>query len=429
MGASRSEPHGGRHPFLKALGPGLIMAGAAVGVSHLVQATRAGAEFGFLLLGLILLACLLKYPFLEYGPRYAAATGESLLDGYRRLGRWALALYTVITLGTMFVILASVTVVTAGLAARILGPDIHSLIWAGLVLGACGLILLLGRFRALDLSMKLIMGLLAAITLLAVALALGSPGAWENSSAGPPLSSLWNAAAIGFLLALMGWMPIPLDVAAWHSLWSLERGKNTQHRPSLRHALLDFRIGYLGATLLAVCFLILGAVVMYSSASGFSSNSVVFSSQFAQLYGDILGEWSTPLILVAAFIVMFSTTLAVSDAYPRVLAALVGFVRPGLVLEPGSRRRLYLGFFLLVGLGALLMIGLFGHSFTLLIDFTTTVSFLSAPVLAWLNFRLVCGPHMPAAARPGRGMRLLSWAGIVFLVGFCLVWLGWRVLS
>ena len=35
---------------LKNLGPGLLFAGAAIGVSHLVQSTRAGADFG---LGLI----------------------------------------------------------------------------------------------------------------------------------------------------------------------------------------------------------------------------------------------------------------------------------------------------------------------------------------------------------------------------------------
>ena len=41
---------------LKSLGPGLLFAAAAVGVSHLVQSTRAGADFGFGLLWALLLA-------------------------------------------------------------------------------------------------------------------------------------------------------------------------------------------------------------------------------------------------------------------------------------------------------------------------------------------------------------------------------------
>ena len=39
--------------WTKKLGPGLLFAGAAIGVSHLVQSTRAGADFGWgLLLGI-----------------------------------------------------------------------------------------------------------------------------------------------------------------------------------------------------------------------------------------------------------------------------------------------------------------------------------------------------------------------------------------
>ena len=37
------------------LGPGLLFAGAAIGVSHLVQSTRAGADFGFGLIWALIL--------------------------------------------------------------------------------------------------------------------------------------------------------------------------------------------------------------------------------------------------------------------------------------------------------------------------------------------------------------------------------------
>ncbi len=36
---------------IQKLGPGLLFAGAAIGVSHLKQSTRSGADFGFGLLG------------------------------------------------------------------------------------------------------------------------------------------------------------------------------------------------------------------------------------------------------------------------------------------------------------------------------------------------------------------------------------------
>ena len=87
---------GEERSFLKALGPGLLWAGAAVGVSHLVQSTRAGASFGLGLVVVVLAANFFKYPAFQFGPRYAAATGTSLLEGYRRQGRWALVLYAVL---------------------------------------------------------------------------------------------------------------------------------------------------------------------------------------------------------------------------------------------------------------------------------------------------------------------------------------------
>jgi Mn2+/Fe2+ NRAMP family transporter len=411
----------------RTLGPGLLMAGAAVGVSHLVQSTRAGAEYGFLLLGLVLLACALKYPFLEFGPRYAAATGRNLLEGYRSLGRWALALYAAITLGTMFVILASVTLVTAGLAGMVFGLELPPVVLAAGVLAACLLILLLGRFRGLDLSMKLIMGVLAISTLAALFLALSSPAAREGLEFGPPVATLWTGAGIAFLLALMGWMPIPLDVAAWHSLWVIERRRQTGHAPSVRHAVFDFRLGYVGASLLAAVFLVLGAVVMYGAGERFADAAIGFSAQLVDLYVHTLGEWSRPLIAVAALSVMFSTTLAVTDAYPRVLRGLAQLAMPEAGWNQRGGRRVYLFSLAVVVGGALTVIHLFGRHFTAMVDFATTVSFLSAPVLAGLNYRLVTHPAMPAEHRPGPGLRAVAWAGMVFLVGFSGVWAWWRI--
>jgi len=47
----------------KTLGPGILFASTAIGVSHLVQSTKAGALFGFGLLWAVMAANILKYPF------------------------------------------------------------------------------------------------------------------------------------------------------------------------------------------------------------------------------------------------------------------------------------------------------------------------------------------------------------------------------
>lgn len=415
-----------------ALGPGLLMAGAAIGVSHLVQATRAGAEYGLSLLGLVILACVLKYPFIEFGPRYAAATGESLIRGYQRLGSWALGLFTLITLATMFIIQASVTLVTAGLAGLVFGIDATITQLAFGVLIACIAVLALGRFAALDGLMKIIIAALAVSTTAAVLLASGTAADNVNLNPFSGFDQVWTAAGVAFVLALLGWMPIPLDVAAWHSLWTLERARQTGVAPSVRHALFDCRLGYLGATATAVIFLVLGALVMHGSGARFSEQAVIFSGQLVDLYAANLGEWSRSLIAIAALTAMFSTTLAVTDAYPRVIRAMIEV--SGAATEDRTNRQLdlhrgrYITALLIVTIGALIIILYFGQRFTLLIDFATTVSFLAAPVLAWLNIRVITADFMPEEHRPGPGVMRLAWTGFAFLVIFCLIWLGWRIL-
>jgi len=63
-----------------------------------------------------------------------------------------------------------------------------------------------------------------------------------------------------------------------------------------------------------------------------------------------------------------------------------------------------------------------------LIDVVTVLAFLTAPLVAILNFRVVRGQNVPPEHRPGPFMTGLSWAGIIFLTGFGLVWIVVRYL-
>src|SRR5690606_6890651 len=148
--------------FWSSFGPGLLWAAAAIGVSHLVQSTRAGADAGLALGGVILLALILKYPFFEYGPRYAAATGESLVEGYRRIGSWAVWLYLAITLSPALIIQAAVVLFTSFLVQVTFGLPLPLPAITALLIVVCAGLLRLGRFRGLDWSIKIVLVLLAA---------------------------------------------------------------------------------------------------------------------------------------------------------------------------------------------------------------------------------------------------------------------------
>lgn len=408
--------------FRRAFGPGLMWAAAAVGVSHLVQSTRAGAIAGFGLAGVVLLALVLKYPFFEFGPRYAAATGLSLVEGYRRVGRWALWLYLLITLSTALVVQVAVVLFTSFLLKLVFGVAWSVPVVAGVLCGACATILAVGRFRTLDRVIKVVMVLLAASTLLAAALSLSRMDPADALfPAGPMIN---DGVTLAFLLALVGWMPSAIDISVWSSLWTLAKDASSGRRSGLRDVLLDFRIGYVGTGVLAFAFLTLGATIMFGAGHEFSERGTEFSRQLADLYTGTLGSWTRPVVYTAIMTTMFSTSLTVVDGFPRAIdrGFRVAFVDPrGTSAYAGTGRAYWSAVFILATL-TVLVLAVFGGALTAMIDFATIVSFLTAPALGYLNLRAVTSPDVPEGMRPGRLLTALAWTGLVVLGGFAVLY-------
>lgn len=397
-----------------AFGPGVLWAATAIGVSHLVQSTRAGAAAGFGLAGVIVVALVLKYPFFEYGPRYAAATGRSLVEGYARIGRWALWLYLVITVLTGGVVQATVVMFTAYLAGFALGVDWPLAVLAAAVMAPGCALLWWGRFRGLDLSIKAVVLLLAVSTLLAAA--VGLPRADFSTLALWPGDALGEAVPFLFLLALMGWMPSAIDISVWSSLWTLAKNEASGRPCTVETARRDFLIGYVGTAVLAFAFVVLGAAVLFGSGETFAAQGTLFSTQLVDLYSATLGAWTRPIVLAAVVTTMLSTTLTVLDGGPRAIERSIAVLRfPGAPVRPCGP----VYWWSLAALVALTLIvtGLFIGNLTTMIDFATTLAFLTGPVLGYLNLRAVTSREMPAEHRPGPAMLALSWTGIALLGG------------
>jgi Mn2+/Fe2+ NRAMP family transporter len=395
---------------LSKLGPGLLFAGAAIGVSHLVQSTRAGADYGWGLVWALLLINLFKYPFFQYGPRYAQATGETLLDGYYKLGKGYLWAYFFVNLGTMFTIQSAVTVVTAGLASKLFGITSDIVIWSVIITIFCSIILILGKYQWLDKFIKVIMISLAISSILAVGVAL------LNNDSPSFEQVLPEGGGLLFLIAFLGWMPAPLDISIWHSIWTLEKNKTQQKKSSISESLFDFNVGYIATIFLALCFVGLGSLVMYGTSMEFSNQGGVFAGQLIQLYTSNLGDAAYGLIAVAAFSTMLSTTITTLDASPRAMSKTIQ-----LLLQ--KDKSYYLLWLIILGLGTgsifLFLLSEMGQ----LVQIATVLSFITAPLYAFLNFRLVISKQMPTKHKPGRGLRILSFTGLIFLSGFTLFYL------
>jgi len=404
--------------ILNRLGPGLLYAGAAVGVSHLVQSTRAGASYGILMVIVVIAANLIKYPFFKAGPLYAAANKKSILDAFYLQGKWSMALFYLVTIGTMFAVQAAVTLITASVLASIFGWQLPLWQISAVILTLCGLLLLVGRYHLLDRIMKMVIILLTLTTVITLIASFFSSAA---SIAVHHDFDLSENADIFFLIALVGWMPAPLDISIWHSEWTLADQLDANQVKGKKESDFDFKVGYWGTTFLAAAFVALGAMILGGSGTELSSSGAVFAGQIINMYTSTLGDWSFLIVAIAAFTCMFSTTLTVLDAYPRVLRKAISLQYPK--LEKASS--FYNLLLLITILGALFVLIFQLDNMKQMVDFATSISFLTAPLLALLILIAARNSKEHVWSKLDYG---IAYFGLAFLFCFSFYYLGIKFL-
>ncbi len=408
--------------FRSAFGPGLLFAGTAIGLSHLVQSTRAGAVYGLIMGGVIVLIHVLKYPLFRFGTYYTVATGESLIEGYRRQGVFAVWLLLGAMLCYMFFAVGAVGMLSAALIQTVVGFEADPRVLGAGILAAVVVFLLIGRYHWLDLVNKMLIAALAVSTFAAAALSVPQLE-WSMLSLS---SEQVDLKLLLFIAALGGFMPVSTDSSAWQSVWTLAKARDAGVRLRFSAVLADFNIGYWGSAFFAICFLVMGAALMHRDDVAPAAEVVPFAAQLIGLYEAALGKWAAPLIGASVISVMLTTALAGLDAIPRVLVAITRVLRGeplGTITEVKLDGTVaYRVYVILLAAGAIAAIFFMGRSFRTFLDFGTTVAFLVAPVIAVLNHRAVFSQAVPAEYRPGRGMWTWSMIGIVTFVAFTLVY-------
>ena len=403
----------------KTLGPGILFASTCVGVSHLVQSTRAGADYGFILLIAIVLANLFKYPFYEFASRYTSATGNSILEGYNKVSRSVLLAYTIMTFITMFIVAAAVVFVTAGLLSNLFPDQLSTDVWGAIILIFCSLLLIIGKYGALDSLLKVV-GTVLVISVLVAFVSAVIHGPAPRSADFIP-KEIGSATGLMFAVALMGWMPSGVDMSTWNSLWTEARIKQTNYHPTLKQTLLDFNLGYIVSAVLAILFLSLGTLIIYGTGTELSNSSPAFAHQLISMFTTAIGDWSYYVIAVAAFSTMFSTSITVIDGYCRAIS------RSYKLLFHSHRKDDSRSVFVLTAvilcIGTYAIISQFLNNLKMLVDFATVVSFIIAPLAAYFNYRAIYSKEVSTPFRPPSWLRKLAHIGLTFLSLFALGYL------
>ncbi len=403
--------------LIKNLGPGLLFASMAIGTSHLVLSTKAGAQYGWVMIIPIILANILKYPFFEFGIRYTIAADKTLIEGYLGRGKTYLYLYSFIHLVTTFTILAALYVVTAGLFINLFDTPGISVGMVALGLFAfISVLLIIGRYKFLELSLKFVVSILFIALLVTTVLVLIKGQVTPVEGFRRP--EIFNEVGILFLIGLVGWMPTAVEASSWISLWTVEKFKITNRRLSLAEALQEFNSGYLMTALLAVFFLLIGWMTLYGTNTELSGNAVTFADQVVQLFTTHIGQWAYIFIAVSAFATMFSTCMTAHDAIARVSLDILGFLRPK--RKPLVARKHFAWAVIILAAVNYLVLTAFSANMGNLVALATFISFVMAPVVGYMNLKNVMSADVPEDMRPSRPLQWLTWAGMFFLAFFSL---------
>ena len=402
-----------------ALGPGILMASAAVGGSHIIASTQAGAIYGWQLTLIIILANVFKYPFFRFGVQYTLDSGNTLLEGYRQKGQLYLLVFFVLNVFATVINTAAVGLLCAAILTFVLPFPVPVPTLSLVVIASCVIILLFGKYRILDGLSKLIMIALTITTVAAVAIALARNGMQGVAPADYISPSPWNLSALAFIVALMGWMPAPIEISAVNSMWVVAKRRLT--KVSYQDGIFDFNVGFIGTAILAIVFLALGALVQFGSPESVEMVGGKYIAQLINMYASTIGEWARGLIAFIAFMCMFGTTITVIDGYSR-----TNIESLRILFNKKENRASTLNIAItLASLSGLAVIFYFNNAVGPMLKFAMIASFVSTPVFAWLNLSLVLkGEHKVKG-----GLYWLSIIGLIYLSGFTLLFIaqqaGW----
>ena len=402
----------------KIFGPGILMATAAIGGSHLVSSTQAGALFGWSLAIFILLINFFKYPFFLANVQYTMATKKSLIEGYASLGNSWLWLFTILAVIAAVVNTAAVSMFAASLLGYFIPIKLTINILSFIIIFACILILIAGKYNLLNNVSKIIMITLSIATVVAVVMAVTKD---VNSTLADDFisPSAWTIASLGFIVILTGWMPAPIEISSIGSIWLKNQIKQTNI--NAKNALLDFNVGFIVTAILALFFLALGALILHGSAYEFK-DGIAFSHQLVTMYSTVIGDWSRLLIAFIAFACMFGTSITVIDGYGRAVAEAFSLIRKN---RSASNRSVAVWTIFISIIGFLIII-YFASSMRTMLDFAMILSFTTTPIFAFLNYKLVRSTKLPKELQNGMFLNILSICGLIFLFGFLILFIIYR---
>jgi len=327
-----SVPHGvvmndGAPPKWKIVGPGLVVAATGVGAADMVATLVAGSRFGYGLLWAVILGVILKIVLVEGAGRYTLATGRTIFEGWRSLGKWTTWYFGPYIMIWGFVYGAT-AMSSAALPLAALFPQLPLPIWA-VIMGLAGLTMVwFGRYAFFEKITAVLVGLMFVTVVGLAVIAVPDFPAMVRG-----LIPLIPEDGVLYTLALAGGVGGTITLAAY-GYWLREKGWSTPRWMKVMR--IDNRMAYVMTGIFVISMLIVGAEVVSTAGVTLSAGDkglVDLSAVLNEKYGVVVGTG----FLVGFWAASFSSIIGVWNGVGLMFADFWGNMRGKASGHPDTR--------------------------------------------------------------------------------------------
>jgi Mn2+/Fe2+ NRAMP family transporter len=317
----------GRTARWKVIGPGLVVAATGVGAADMVATLAAGSRFGYTLLWAVVVGVLLKIVLVEGAGRYTLATGFTIFEGWRSLGRWTTWYFGPYIIVWGFVYGASAMSSTA-LPLAALFPQVPLTVWA-ILMGLLGLAMVwFNRYAVFEKITAALVGIMF-VTVVGLAI-IALPNVPEMLTGLVPRIP---EGGLVYTLALAGGVGGTITLAAY-GYWLREKGWYTPKWMKVMR--IDNTMAYVLTGVFVIAMLIVGAEVVRAAGAALSAGDEGLLDLYDVLkerYGDVVGTW----FLVGFWAAAFSSIIGVWNGVSLMFADFWGNMRGVASGHPDTR--------------------------------------------------------------------------------------------
>ena len=315
--ADRIDDDGGAPAKWKVVGPGLVVAATGVGAADMVATLVAGSRYGYGLLWAVIVGVILKIILVEGAGRYTLATGKTIFEGWRSLGKWTTWYFGPYIMIWGFVYGAT-AMSSAALPLAALFPAVDLWVFA-ILMGLAGFAMVwFGRYATFEKITAALVGIMF-VTVVGLAV-IAAPNIPEMMTGLVPVIP---EGGVVYTLALAGGVGGTITLAAY-GYWLREKGWYTPKW--MRVMRMDNSVAYVMTGIFVIAMLIVGAEVVRAAGISLSSGDEGLLDLYDVLkaeYGDAVGTG----FLVGFWAASFSSIIGVWNGVSLMFADFWGNMR------------------------------------------------------------------------------------------------------